>query len=339
MTHPIKEIKALGFVWETLDPFLFCVHHEDYFPKGNGNLGPDPEYLKGRILGEDFVIRDGFRMYHGKEVPGFPGHPHRGFETVTVVRKGLVDHADSLGMAGRYGNGDVQWVTAGKGLQHSEMFPLLKQNEPNPTELFQIWLNLPKKSKMVSPYFKMLWTEQIPRISVSAANGASVLVEVIAGHFNGIAAPAPPPDSWAADPANEVSILNLKLEAGASIEISGVSASTNRTIYIYKGDRITVSGKSVSTYHAAVLHASESVLIENGGTSEAGILMLQGKPIGEPVVQYGPFVMNSREEIMQAFEDFQRTEFGGWPWPRTDMVHGAERGRFARYADGTEEIK
>ena len=103
----IKKIKPMGFQWETQDPFLFCVHHEDKFPKGNELMGPDASYLKGRFLGDDFIVKDGFRMYHGKTVPGFPGHPHRGFETITVVREGLVDHADSMGAAGRYGNGDV----------------------------------------------------------------------------------------------------------------------------------------------------------------------------------------------------------------------------------------
>ena len=127
--NPILGIKPLGFQWETADPFLYCVHHEDKFPNGNELMGPESSNFKGRHMGDDFIIKDGFRMYHGQTVPGFPGHPHRGFETITVVRKGLVDHADSLGAAGRYGDGDVQWMTAGKGVQHSEMFPLIKQDE------------------------------------------------------------------------------------------------------------------------------------------------------------------------------------------------------------------
>jgi len=160
--NPVLYIRPMGFQWETADPFLFCVHHEDKFPKGNDQLGPVAS-MDGRHMGDDFIIKDGFRMYHGKKVPGFPGHPHRGFETVTVVREGLVDHADSLGAAGRYGNGDVQWMTAGGGVQHSEMFPLLNKDKDNPLELFQIWLNLPKKNKMVKPYFRMLWSDTIPR--------------------------------------------------------------------------------------------------------------------------------------------------------------------------------
>jgi len=175
---PIKSISALGFQWETADPFLFCVHHEDNFPKGNDAMGPDPSMFQGRHMGDDFIVKDGFRMYHGKTVPGFPGHPHRGFETVTVVRKGLVDHADSLGAAGRYGNGDVQWMTAGKGVQHSEMFPLLEKEKENPMELFQIWLNLPKAKKMVDPHFTMLWSDSIPNYTHTDINNLKTSIEV-----------------------------------------------------------------------------------------------------------------------------------------------------------------
>jgi hypothetical protein len=119
--------------------------------------------LAGRDIGQDFSRKDGWSMYHGDSVPGFPAHPHRGFETVTIVRKGLIDHSDSLGATARFGGGDVQWVTAGRGIVHSEMFPLLKTDEDNPLELFQIWLNLPKRSKMAEPHFTMLWNEQVPR--------------------------------------------------------------------------------------------------------------------------------------------------------------------------------
>ncbi|MEK7692326.1 MAG: pirin family protein, partial [Bdellovibrionota bacterium] len=135
-----------------MDPFLFCAYHRDLYPKGNQEFGP-AESLVGRNLGEDFTLKNGYRMYHGEVIPGFPVHPHRGFETVTVVRQGLIDHADSMGAAGRYGDGDVQWMTAGRGVQHSEMFPLLDQTKGNPLELFQVWLNLPSKSKMGAPHF------------------------------------------------------------------------------------------------------------------------------------------------------------------------------------------
>src|SRR3984885_8595528 len=165
----VLKVSKMGFPWATLDPFLFCVYHEDAYPKGNAMLGPDAP-LNGRNLGQDFAGKDGWRMYHGRTVPGFPAHPHRGFETVTIMRSGYIDHADSLGAAARFGSGDVQWLTAGQGVVHSEMFPLLKSTEPNPLELFQIWLNLPKRSKMAPPYFTMLWSENIHR-EVSTDSG------------------------------------------------------------------------------------------------------------------------------------------------------------------------
>ena len=155
------KVKPLAFPWETVDPFLFCVHHDDAYPRASAKLGPDAP-LDGRELGQDFSRKDGWSMYHGTVVPGFPAHPHRGFETVTIVRRGLIDHSDSLGASARYGGGDVQWLTAGRGVVHAEMFPLLDRAAPNPLELFQIWLNLPAASKMAAPYFTMFWSERIP---------------------------------------------------------------------------------------------------------------------------------------------------------------------------------
>lgn len=333
---PILEVKPMGFAWDTLDPFLFCVHHEDKFPMGNDEMGPAVS-LKGRSLGDDFIIKDGWRMYHGKKVPGFPGHPHRGFETITVVRDGLVDHADSLGAAGRYGEGDVQWMTAGKGVQHSEMFPLLKKEEENPMELFQIWLNLPKKNKMVEPHFKMLWGSKIPKLKQADLAGKTTEVEVIAGKLLEHIAPAPPPDSWAADPSNEVAIFNMKLDPGVSFTLPKASKGVNRVLYFYLGNQVSMAGKVIEKYHSVVVNAAVDLNIVNGDT-EARILVLQGKPIGETVIQYGPFVMNSKEEIQQAFEDYHATQFGGWPWKRYDQVHDRTEGRFARHADGTLEL-
>ena len=335
--NPIITIKPLGFQWDTIDPFLFCVHHEDYFPKGNEKLGPDQSYLKGRHLGDDFIIKDGFRMYHGKTVPGFPGHPHRGFETITVVRKGLVDHADSLGAAGRYGNGDVQWMTAGKGVQHSEMFPLLDKENDNTMELFQIWLNLPAKSKMAEPHFTMFWKEEIPIHSEKDANGKLTKVEVIAGKLSEKIPLNPPPNSWASDPNNAVAVWNIKMEPGAVWKLPKTLSGINRTLYFYQGDSLELANVSVKNYHAVVLKPDLDVEIKNNENSEAGILILQGRPIGENVSQYGPFVMNTKDEIRQAFDDYNRTQFGGWPWPRYDQVHGSEKGRFAKHADGKIE--
>lgn len=337
-TDPIKSIKAMGFQWETADPFLFCVHHEDHFPAGNEAMGPPASSLNGRHMGDDFIIKDGFRMYHGKVVPGFPGHPHRGFETITVVRKGLVDHADSMGASGRYGNGDVQWMTAGKGVQHSEMFPLIHKDKDNTMELFQIWLNLPKHNKMVEPHFKMLWAESIPNYTYKDKNSKISNIEVIAGAIGGRTAVSPPPNSWAANPQNHVAVWNIKMQPGAIFTLPATVAGINRNVYYYEGDGMMLAGIAIPKYSAVDLQPDIDIELV-AGANGASILLLQGKPINEPVIQYGPFVMNTKEEINQAFTDYHNTKFGGWPWSRYDQVHPREKGRFAKHADGREEVK
>jgi hypothetical protein len=333
----IKNIKPLGFQWETQDPFIFCVHHEDYFPEGNENMGPKTG-LEGRQLGQDFIVKDGYRMYHGKRVPGFPGHPHRGFETITMVRKGFVDHSDSAGATARYGNGDVQWMTAARGLQHAEMFPLIHEDKPNTMELFQIWLNLPKKNKMLDPHFKMLWNEEIPKKTVKDSNGRAIYLEVVAGKLQNETAPAPAPNSWAADPNNDVAIWNIKLDGGAQYVLPAAMLGSNRSIYFYEGDKMLLNQQELPYYHQAIVKADSEILL-TAGEKPCSILVLQGKPINEPVVQHGPFVMNSRQEIQQAFADYQATQFGGWPWNEYDPVHDRNAGRFAKHADGREEYK
>lgn len=214
MADTVLQTVPLGFQWPTFDPFLFCVHHDDAYPPGNEVAGPAVS-LEGRELGQDFEGLDGWRMYHGQDVPGFPGHPHRGFETVTYVRRGLIDHSDSLGAAARFGRGDVQWLTAGEGIVHSEMFPLLEAEQANPLELFQIWLNLPAEDKLVEPHFSMLWDGEIPRLRHTDDDGHTVEVTVIAGELAGLTPPPPPPHSWAARAEADVAIWHLRMEPGA----------------------------------------------------------------------------------------------------------------------------
>lgn len=337
MSSPILKIKSLSFPWQTSDPFLFCVHHADFYPKGNEQLGPDAS-LAGRNIGQDFTIKDGWRMYHGETVPGFPAHPHRGFETVTICTTGLIDHSDSLGAAARFGNGDVQWMTAGKGVQHSEMFPLLDKNNPNPLELFQIWLNLPKANKLVEPHFAMLWNDTIPQLEYEDESGNKTSVMVVAGNLDDNDAPAPPPKSWAAIDDNDVAIWTIDMEPNAEWTIPTTAAGTNRTIYYFEGEGLEVAGQRISHYHGVELNPEVEVELKNG-SNKARLLLLQGKPINEPVAQYGPFVMNTQAEIQEAMQDYQLTEFGGWPWSTHQHVHPREKGRFAVHVDGREEVK
>lgn len=334
MNDPVLSVQPLDFHWHTADPFLFCAFHQDDFPPGNGEMGPAAS-LAGRAIGQDFEKRDGWRMYHGERVPGFPGHPHRGFETITIVQHGLVDHADSLGAAGRYGDGDVQWMTAGKGIQHSEMFPLVKEKEGNPLLLFQIWLNLPAASKMVQPHFTMFWKDQVPVIALADSAGRTTHLEIVAGDYDGTRAPAPPPDSWAARPESHVAVWLIDMEEGAQWSLPAAAPGLSRLLYFYGGSHISAAGHDVPVKHGLTLRSDLPLPLQATG-APAQLLLLQGRPIAEPVAHYGPFVMNTRQELQQAFMDYQKDQFGGWPWQRYDQVHG-DRGRFARYADGREE--
>ena len=339
-SDPVLSVRPLGFPWETIDPFLFCVFHDDAYPKGNEQMGPAAS-LAGRDIGQDFAGKDGWRMYHGETIPGFPSHPHRGFETVTIVRRGFIDHSDSLGATARFGGGDVQWLTAGSGVVHCEMFPLRHRDEPNPLELFQIWLNLPAKNKMAAPYFTMLWSENIPRQVFSDGHGGTTEVTCIAGQLADLQPLAPPPDSWASQDGADLAIWTIKMSPGARWTLPAAKGTgTRRSLYYFRGSQLSVgaAGQFVPVSMLAELDASVDAELVNGDVP-GEILILQGRPINEPVAQHGPFVMNTREEIQQAFADYQRTQFGGWPWPSSDPVHPREQGRFAKHPDGRVETR
>jgi redox-sensitive bicupin YhaK (pirin superfamily) len=283
-------------------------------------------------------------MYHGSTVPGFPQHPHRGFETITYVRTGLCDHSDSLGATARFGRGDTQWMTAGSGIVHCEMFPLLDPSGPNPLELFQIWLNLPARDKMVDPYFTMLWSENTPTLVDADDAGRLVAVTVIAGSMQTadgaeVVAQDPPPNSWASQAEADIAIWHLRFDPGARWTMPAAHGdTTNRLLYVFSGASVSIGGDVVDVGTGAVIDPSHPVeLVAADGDEPTECMVLQGRPIGEPVAQYGPFVMNTEAEIRQAFEDYRRTGFGGWPWPSDDPNHGPHRGRFAIHADGRVE--
>lgn len=322
--------------WPTIDPFLFCVHHLDEYPRANGSMGPDAS-LAGRDLGMDFSYRDGWSMYHGTTVPGFPQHPHRGFETVTYVRRGLIDHSDSLGARARFGRGDVQWLTAGAGIVHCEMFPLLDVDGPNTAELFQIWLNLPAVDKMCEPHFTMLWDDTVPKRSLPGPHGSTTELTVVAGTFDDAEPPNPPPHSWASRPEADLAIWHARIPQGGAWDLPpAASDATARAAYVFAGAGLDVEGTEVPSRTVALLRADHRVTL-TAPSGDTEVLVLQGRPIGEPVAQQGPFVMNTRDELRQAFEDYRRTGFGGWPWPTDDPVHGHDAGRFAIHPDGRRE--
>ena len=319
---------------QTMDPFLFVVYHKDQYPPGN------PAMEAPRVGdGVDFNPTAAYRMYHGETIPGFPAHPHRVQETITATMDGIIDHFDSAGNAGRYGMGDVQWMTAGRGCVHSEMFPLVNQETDNPLRFFQIWLNLPARSKMASPGFAMFWASKVPRWI-----GDKTAVTVWAGEYFGSETNnAPPPDSWAADPVNDVAILHITLQPGGhlTLPVAKQGAEINRSLYYVEGEPNTmkVDGKLIDSKVVVTVKSDQEIELELSETaaSPGEFLLLQGRPIAEPVVQHGPFVMNTEAEIRQAYADYQRTQFGGWPWPRDDMVSSLKKGRFA-LINGTEIV-
>jgi quercetin 2,3-dioxygenase len=334
-SDPILETFPLGFQWATVDPFIVAVHHVDHYPAGNQEMGPVT--LEGQREGGADPSTSGWSMYYGSDVPGFPQHPHRGFETVTVVRQGMIDHADSLGATARYGGGDVQWLTAGGGIEHAEMFPLLDETGPNTSEIFQIWLNLPARDKMVAPYFTMFWREELPRKVLKDDEGHVTQVLVVAGSFEDLQPLPPPPHSWASKAEAELAIWLFEAEPSAEWILPPTTyAETVRTLYVFEGS-VAIGDQTLHAPVGIVLRPDVPVAL-GAGIGGAAAIVLQARPIGEPVAMGGPFVMNDRSEIEQAYRDYRHTGFGGWPWSDAHPVHPRSAPRFARHPDGRSDL-
>jgi len=240
---------------------------------------------------DPFLMLDEFYSDNPDDyLAGFPSHPHRGFETVTYMLDGHMQHKDSGGNTGDLGPGDVQWMTAARGLIHSEM----PQQTEGRMRGFQLWLNLPAKEKMKAPEYRDIAAAEIPVVKVVGGE-----VKVIAGSFGGTQGPvrggSTDPQYW-----------DVHLEPGAAFEASLPSAH-NAFLYAYEGEA-TVEGKDLPHRAAGLLSGGEKVCFM-AGAQGARVLVLAGKPLREPVVQYGPFVMNTREEIEQAIADYQAGAF------------------------------
>ena len=200
-----------------------------------------------------------------------------------------------------------------------------------------MWLNLPAASKMVDPHFTMLWKDTIPQVVETDSNGRKSFIDVISGNYKNQDYPSPPPDSWAANPANGVHILTIKIEANAKLDLATADVEdVNRSLYFYRGCHLNIEGQRIDSNYKFDVNPKESITIENGN-EDAYLLLLQGKPINEPVAKHGPFVMNTQEELQQAFADYRKDEFGGWPWPQREQVHAKDKGRFALHANGELE--
>ena len=244
---------------------------------------------------DPFLMLDEFSSENPDDyVAGFPAHPHRGFETVTYLIDGHMLHEDHLGNRGDLRSGGVQWMTAGRGIVHSEM----PQQERGRMRGFQLWINLPAREKMKPAGYRDLQPEEIPVVALAGGGRA----KVIAGTLEDGGRPTPGPIQGL---ATEALYLDVELPAGAAFS-HPIARGHNAFVYPFEG-AVTIGGRRLGTHSAGVLGAGERIEAA-AGAEGARFLLLAGRPLGEPVVQYGPFVMNTREEIEQAIRDYQSGE-------------------------------
>jgi len=253
-----------------------------------------------RVLTQDlqqrldpFLMLDAFRNENPDDyIGGFPDHPHRGFETVTYMLAGRMRHRDSAGHEGLLDAGGAQWMTAGSGLVHSE----LPEQEEGLMEGFQLWLNLPARNKMVAPSYRDIPAAAIPEFS----GDDGIRVRVIAGASHGVAGAVQRPDT-------EPLYLDVHLPAGSRF-VQQIAAGHNAFIYTYRGS-VDIAGTAVPDRHMAILanDGAERVCVEAPAASR--LLIVAGRPLHEPIAQYGPFVMNTGEEIQQTLRDYRAGKF------------------------------
>lgn len=243
---------------------------------------------------DPFLMLDAFGSDKpGDYIAGFPEHPHRGFETITYMLAGRMRHRDSAGNEGMITDGGVQWMTAGRGVIHSEM---PEQNE-GLMEGFQLWLNLPAKDKLIEPWYRDIPLEEVPRFTLDDG----VTVQVIAGSTHGV-------DGAVQRVHTEPLYLDLEIPAGVSFE-QPIPVGHNAFVYVFRGEAV-IEGKGVGSGRMAILDnapGADGVRIK--AIAPTRVLVLAGRPLGEPIAQYGPFVMNTQAELQQAVEDFRAGRF------------------------------
>ena len=244
---------------------------------------------------DPFLMLDAFGSDKADDyIAGFPDHPHRGFETITYMIAGRMLHRDSAGHEGLLENGGVQWMTAAKGVIHSE----IPQQEEGVMEGFQLWLNLPKRDKMNSPWYRDFKNDELPKF----VTPEGVAVTVISGESHGVTG------AVTRDTTAPI-YLDLHLPGGSRFE-QQLPAGHNAFVYVYRGE-VSIAGKAVPVQRMAILvndAQADGVVIE--ASTDARVLLIAGQPLKEPIVQYGPFVMNSQDEIYQALSDFRDGRLG-----------------------------
>jgi quercetin 2,3-dioxygenase len=232
------------------------------------------------------------------EAKGAPDHPHRGFETVTYLLSGAMEHRDSRGNCGRLGPGDVQWMTAGSGVVHSEMPEAGFMAKGGRMHGFQLWVNLPRRDKMMGPRY-----QEVPASGIPLGQGPGVTARVLAGEALGAKA--------VIDTRTPIVYLDLTLEPG-TVFSQPLPADFNAFAYVVEGEGRFGNERTAAAAHQIVLFGNDGTeaWIQAHGASPLRVLLVGGRPLGEPVARAGPFVMNTRAEILQAFEDFQSGNFG-----------------------------
>ncbi len=325
---PVR-VTPIDMHWDTEDPFLFASHHEDDYPKGNRQQAPPLAEIGGRDLGRDYEKRLGFRMYHGKVVPGFPMHAHWGYDTLTYAHKGLVDHFDHMGTCGRFGNGDAQWVHASSRYSHNEMYPLADQEERNPNDITQIFVNLPAAMKNGENSVTTVWSDDVPM-----ASGEGWTAKVFCGAFGGKEARSPAPDSWA-DPEHGVRIVRVEMEPGCEAVLGPAAEGANRNLYVISGSGISLLGADVPCGSRAKILENGEVRIENGAEPTVAWL-LEGVPIGEKMAMFGPVCLEDIGMVRAGLDEIRANEYKEWPWTYVDQAQPLGTERFIRYGDGTE---
>ena len=326
---PFISKKDLTMHWDVEDPFMFVSHHTDDYPQGNAQMAPPLRQISGRNLGRDYQVRFGFRMYNGKVVPGFPKHAHWGYETLTLPMLGWIDHFDSTGSNGRYGFGDVQWVSAPAMFQHSEMYPLVNQDSRNPNDITQIFVNLPLEEKNIEePSVNTVWKENIPIVK-----GEKSRTMVICGEYGGKSIYSPSTHTWARK-ENSVRILRTDLEAGGSFVLDPAPEDVNRNVYLLNGKGVTILGEPVKEYCKVKIDPTKEVEIKTSDVP-AVVWVLEGKPIGQKMASFGPITLSTEQEVRESLNVLRRTEFESWPWDLVDKANPVDSGRFLRRADGT----
>lgn len=326
----VQKIVDINIHWSGDDPFTFVSHHHDEYPKGNAQMAPPLEMIRGRNLGRDYQERYGFRMYHGRVVPGFPMHAHWGYETISIAEKGFVDHFDTEKNYGRYGNGDIQWTLASSRYEHCEMYPLLDQENNNPVHITQIMVNIPIDRKNKGIQVNNTWSESVPVIEKDG-----VTVTLYCGEYCGKSLYSPNEGSWA-KAENSVRIMKVIMQPGSVFELNKLDGDNGRNLYYLSGKTIDLDGTQVKPNLRFKMKPNTDLRVVNG-EEESEIWILEGKPIGEKQAAFGPVILEDLDTVRKSMDEIRINEFQEWPWKIMDVTNPIEMGRELHRPDGSVE--